>query len=325
MSAETRFSIPDLYCPFTGTCDQPQPAAEGVGRDIAALVHDLDDNPALAEMLAELRLGEFTARLSPRLTTEGNWLMQLYWAIYFTSDHWCDRRPDGTFRETAEAVDFCRRTVRVLCGEPVAADDPVPTRLAAFLRERLDEYCPGWTDSRLPHYFGRNMTARLWEIDVHRSGRTPSLAEYRRIKVVKSGPEPLFELDILAHRLCIPSWIRAHPAVETLQEIAADYIARYTDIVTVSKDLHEGTMSNIVTVIRAERGCTLQNAVDTAAEIIRADADAFVDLRARLPHLGAGCHPDLESFLDRLQEWMANCEPWARNLPRYSKHYDEAG
>ncbi|MFF7731130.1 hypothetical protein [Streptomyces sp. NPDC008001] len=111
----------------------------------------------------------------------------------------------------------------------------------------------------------------------------------------------------------------------TLQGIAADYIARYTDIVTVSKDLHEGTVSNIVTVIRAELGCTLQNAVDTAAEIIRADADAFVDLRARLPHLGVGCHPDLESFLDRLQEWMANCEPWARNLPRYSKHYDEAG
>jgi hypothetical protein len=50
----------------------------------------------------------------------------------------------------------------------------------------------------------------------------------------------------------------------------------------------------------------------------------FVDLRCRLPQLGTTVSTDMDRWLDRLQEWMANGLVVQSRLRRYRK-YDPQG
>ncbi|MFH8980242.1 terpene synthase family protein [Streptomyces varsoviensis] len=313
-----RFVLPDLPCPFASNFTRrAHPHAEAAEQDVLALLRARPMPPGLRDALAGIRLGEFTGRLHPTASPEGLRLLMLNSVMFSLHDDWAgEPATNGQPRPAAELTAAHDRTLEVLDGAPLTPGDISLAHLAALLAQSLRRSGPSPHAARYRTALRDYLRAHLWEVDLRRHHRTPSLGEYRHLRPHLLGIRPLTALLPLATNTPVPSALLDHPVVRTLRRILAYHHVLVNDLYSFAKELRTEQPVNIILVLRAEQGLTQQQAIDATARALAEEQQAYLHLKSSLPRTGLD-HPALLRHLGDLEALAADAIAWHAAAPRY--------
>jgi hypothetical protein len=97
----------------------------------------------------------------------------------------------------------------------------------------------------------------------------------------------------------------------------AQAIGRCEDTYSLAKELKMGDEHNSILMLQRARNCTLQSVINETVDLIRQGIEAYQYMRSRLPYVGVKPEPELDIYLDRLEEWYAINIAWGVTTPRY--------
>lgn len=314
----TAFVLPDITCPFPSTfADRLHPHSAGVEREVLKLLQDSGMPDTLRNTLAGIRLGEFTGRLHPASSRQGLRLIMLNNALTCLHEDWiAEQDHEGRLHSAADMMAAYERALAVFDGSRPAPHDLPLARATGLVARELQRFGQ-------PHHTQRYRTtlreywhAHLWEVDLQRQYAVPSLAEYRQLRPHVLGIRALSELLPLASGNPVPAHLLDHPLIQALSRLLANHHVLVNDLFSLAKELHGERPVNIVLVLCAEQGITLQQGLDATAHAIQGELSAYTRLKAALPRLGLQ-HPALLSHLADLERLAADTIAWHTAAPRY--------
>jgi hypothetical protein len=314
------FSVPHLYCPFpSGFAGARHPLAAEIETQTYALLSELGAPSEFSKTLSDIYIGEYAGRLYPEASRQELDLAVRYFLVFFWHDDWvAERDRAGQFRSAAALTSVYDRALAVFDGAPAVPGDLLLTLLVQHLARGLDSFSRPEYSARFRHALEQYLRAYVWKVDHLRHGDVPALAVYRRMRRLVVGTLPMLELHPVIFRLPVPARLLGHPIVRQLTHMLVNYIAWVNDVLSLGRELAEGSTVNLVRVLCHERGLSLQQGVDAAAEAIEQEAVAYLALKDRLPALIAGSDAALSELLDRTERWAADGIPWHLGSPRYS-------
>ncbi|MEU1626337.1 hypothetical protein ABZ746_13630 [Streptomyces sp. NPDC020096] len=157
------------------------------------------------------------------------------------------------------------------------------------------------------------------------SGRTPPLAEYMERRRYDIKMLPCADLLEITEHIDLPEYVRHLPALESLHNLTADYAGLVNDLVSGEKDLAAGGAHNVMTVLRAQEHCTMQEAIDRTGEMATACVRAYLaaerDVSEQLNATGATGRQRAEAIRyarSHRATFNGNRE-WHLTVPRYAQ------
>ncbi|MGA4545837.1 terpene synthase family protein [Uniformispora flossi] len=271
----------------------------------------------LRHTLAAIRLGEFTGRLHPASSRQGLRLIMLNNALSCLHEDWVAEQGErGQLRSAADMMAAYDRALAVFDGSCSDARDLPLARATALVAQALHGFGRPLHTQRYRMKLREYWHAHLWEVDLQRRCAVPSLAEYRQLRPYVLGIRALHELLPLADGIPVPTDLLEHPLVEALSGFLVNHHVLVNDLFSLAKELHGERPVNIVPVLCAEQGLTLQQGVDATAHAIGGELAAYLRLRATLPRLGLE-RPALLSHLAGLERLAADAIAWHAAAPRY--------
>ncbi|MEV6977567.1 terpene synthase family protein [Kitasatospora sp. NPDC093806] len=312
------FTLPDVTCPFPSTfADRPHPQSEEVEREVLELLRDSGMPDTLRGTLAGIRLGEFTGRLHPAASRPGLRLIMLNNALSCLHEDWIAEQDEGgRLRSAAAMTAAYRRALAVFDGSRPGPHDLPLARATGLVAQALHDLGRPQHTRRYRTTLREYWHAHLWEVDLQRQHAIPSLAEYRQLRPHVLGIRALSELLPLAGGTPVPAHLLDHPVVQALARLIVNHHVLVNDLFSLAKELHGERPVNIVLVLCAEQGLTLQEGVDATARAIEGELAAYLRLRAALPRLGLQ-HPALLRHLTDLERLAADAIAWHAAAPRY--------
>ncbi|MEW2578854.1 terpene synthase family protein [Streptomyces syringium] len=313
-----RFVLPDLPCPFASAfAHRPHPHAAAAEQEVLAQLSARARTPGLQEALAGIRLGEFTGRLHPTASAEGLRLIMLNSVLFSMHDDWAgEPMTNGQPRTAAELTAAHDRTLDVLDGALLTPRDAPLAHVASLIAQALHRLGPCHHADRYRTALREYLQAHLWEVDLQHHRRTPSLGEYRHLRPHLLGIRPLTALLPLATDSPVPAPLLDHPVVSALGRILADHHVLVNDLFSLAKELETERPVNIVLVLCAEQGLTLQQGIDAAARALAEEQQAYLKLKDTLARLHLD-HPALLHHLGDLERLAADAIAWHAAAPRY--------
>jgi 5-epi-alpha-selinene synthase len=158
--------------------------------------------------------------------------------------------------------------------------------------------------------------ACVWEATNRATGTVPEIATYLHMRPLSSGVYTYLELLPLISGRDLPE-ILHHPKIQTLTEHAINAVCWINDVFSLSKELHHQDVHNLVVLLAAHHGISLQAAVDRVAALFNAEVQAFLDLHLQLPQWSGIAGPALTTYVALLQSWMRGSLDWSYTSGRY--------
>jgi hypothetical protein len=266
---------------------------------------------------------DYVGRLYPDVTTEGLQAVTWYFSIFLVLDEWSEQKDSCGRPCTPETLNHIHRTALRLLDCPDAdSDEPRGLELAQLLRP-LRRLLIAIGDQaifeRFRIAFERSLQARIWELDHLRTGSVPSLAVYSGLRRQSSMAVPLLELHPVLFRLPTSAHSLDHPAVRQLRTMLLNCVLWSNDLLSLAKELREGSCMNLALALQKDLGCALQQAANDVAGLIKRETLAYLDLKQQLPRIGIGSSDELAALaalLDREERWYADSIEWHKS-PRY--------
>ncbi|KAJ7689290.1 isoprenoid synthase domain-containing protein [Mycena rosella] len=145
-------------------------------------------------------------------------------------------------------------------------------------------------------------------------GNTPTVQEFIRLRRDSSGTKLVFALIEYAMNLDIPDDIYNDASIVSLVEAAGDIVAWNNDICSFNNEQSHGDSQNAVYCAFVEKNCTLQEAMDCIAGMVRTRVEEFLVLRETLPSFDL---VDVETYLEGLEHWISGSMHWYYQSKRY--------
>ncbi|MFD5513621.1 terpene synthase family protein [Streptomyces sp. NPDC127051] len=316
-------TLPAIDCPFAADFETTEhPHAREATEELLDLLHHIDpDLPG-----SVIRRGVPIEAILTRCwlgTSKSALLAGLMGSVhFFLHDDWVEERDDTgrLVRTRDELLAHYDSAHRILGGGSPLPGDLSLAHLLYLFRRQVIEVSPHPDIRSLALSVEQYLAAHVWELDIARQGRVPSLSTYVPMRLYTGGTLPFFELDLHLYGLAVPARIREHPVVKHLCETAANLAIWVNDLYSINKERREGSAINLVAVLRAERSCSWPEAVDAATAMIHQATEAYLDVRGRLPDLGIDVSGDLEAWLSRVEAYMALTLINTPRTPRYGAH-----
>ncbi|WP_344520896.1 terpene synthase family protein [Streptomyces rectiviolaceus] len=256
---------------------------------------------------------DFFARFAPvadddRLLAAVLWV---YWGFGF-DDARCDSGPlsgrPAQFNALAGQVQRACET------DSAVADDRFIGALQDIMR-RFRSFAPPTQVHRFAQAHRAWLSGVSWQIGNQAAGRMPGLDEFLAMRLLSAGGHPTFALLELATGAEVPDRDLHHPSVQALTEMAIMVASLDNDRHSLHKELSHGQADqNIYTVLMAERGVPLQEAVDQANVLRDRILLRFLHLHDRVrPTAGT----DLATYLQGLRYGVRGNNEWGMRVPRY--------
>jgi hypothetical protein len=266
---------------------------------------------------------DYAGRLYPDVTAEGLQIVTWYFSIFSVLDEWSERKDSCGRPYTPDTAHHIHRTALRLLDSPDGdSEDPRGLELAQLLRPLKRLLVAMGDQDIFEHFriaFERSLQAQIWELDHLQTESIPSLAVYPELRRESSMAVPLLGLHPLLFRLPTSAYSLDHPAVRRLRTMLLNCVMWSNDLLSLAKELNEGSSMNLVLVLQNDLGCTLQRAVQEAAGLIERETLAYLDLKERIPRIGIGSSDELAAvtaLLDREERWYADSIEWHKS-PRY--------
>lgn len=315
-------ALPKIYCPFPSTTfdDRPHPAAADAAREIYAMIDGFDGGTSLLkDAAAEVCLGDFTGRLHPDATPRGLSLIMMCHLVFFGHEAWIEQRYDrGDQLSPLELNGTYDRALEVYDGIPAAPSDTLVAHLLEHFGTAVRAFNRPEHSGRIRVAMEGYLRAQVWELDVRNHRGMPPLTIYQAMRRDTCAAVLQFELFPLMFDLNIPGELLDHPVVRQLQAMHSNYTAWVNDLFSLEKEMKEKGALNLVFVLQKENNLPLRQAIDFAAEMVRAEATAYIDLKASLPRLGITLTGGLAGLLDQEERYQADAIAYQQRAPRFS-------
>ena len=238
------------------------------------------------------------------------------WAV---DDHWVDEGEDTTpellgprLALTHAVVDPVRLPARYLAQfEQVVQREPV---LRAFRSSLglLEQIANPTQVARLRHELAVMFVGYSQEAQWRSSGRTPAVWEY----LLHRYENAFFPCMVLIDPVGgyeLPAHEFADQRVRRTYLYAATANVLLNDLYSMHKE--DPTDTNLPNLIAAEEQCSLQDAVNRAAQI---HDELMYTIEAEAALLSKAGSPQLRRFLAGLWAWMGGSKEWHATSPRYN-------
>ncbi|MGW7065432.1 terpene synthase family protein [Streptomyces sp. NPDC054855] len=257
--------------------------------------------------------GQFFARFAPvaddeRLLAAVLWV---YWGFGF-DDARCDHGPLSG--RPAQFNVLAGRLQRACETDSAPAGDRFIGALQDIMR-RFRSFAPPTQVHRFVQAHRAWLAGVSWQIGNQAAGRMPGLDEFLVMRMLSAGGHPTLALLELATGAEVPDREMHRPAVQALTEMAMMVASLDNDRHSLHKELSRGhTDQNIYTVLMAERGIPLQQAVHEANALRDRMLRRFLHLHDRVrPTAGT----DLATYLQGLRYGVRGNNEWGLRVPRY--------
>ncbi|MFF2014076.1 terpene synthase family protein [Streptomyces sp. NPDC058195] len=255
----SQIALPAFHMPFRSAGCNPGIAQTQEAVWDWAASHDLALSPAARKKMIRTRPELWISLIFPTASQRhlDLFCQWLFWA--FLVDDEFDDGPAGRDPRMCEAA--IDRLVAVLDG---GAPRGAMERALAELRGRTYQNRPEhWI-----RQFRRDTVCWLWtyyaEAVDRATGHVPSRAEYLKHRRDSVAMQPFLDLHEITAGIDLPESARSLPAYIALRHSVTDHSGLCNDICSFEKEARLGYGHNAVALIRHERGCTLQEAVEEA-------------------------------------------------------------
>lgn len=256
---------------------------------------------------------DFFGRFAPvaddeRLLATALWV---YWGFAF-DDARCDTGPLSSRPAQFNAL---AGQVQRACETGTATPDDRYAGALQDITRRFRSFAPPTQVSRFVHAHRAWLSGVAWQIGNQAVGRMPGLDEFLTMRLLAAGGFPTFAMLELATGAEVPDRDMHRPAVRALTEMAATVAALDNDRHSLHKELSKGHADqNVYTVLMAERGIPLQEAVHQANALRDRILSRFLTVHDRIrPTAG----PDLATYLQGLRYGVRGNNEWGMRVPRY--------
>ncbi|KAF8622004.1 hypothetical protein AX15_007358 [Amanita polypyramis BW_CC] len=155
------------------------------------------------------------------------------------------------------------------------------------------------------------------QVQLKMEGYIPDLESYIVHRRDNSCCFPCFQLIEYAGGFTLPDEVAEHPVIRSLEEATNDHITWYNDIFSFNVEQARNEPHNMVTVVMAGKGFTVQEAVDFVGGLCMACADRFENDLSLLPSWGPEVDRDVAKYVDGLKNWFAGSFHWSFSTERY--------
>jgi hypothetical protein len=181
---------------------------------------------------------------------------------------------------------ICNKAIRILQGEkPAPEENALFQQLYTTRNELLAVATPAWLErfvSSHRYYFSGLL---LDEYSYKQNIQYPTSQEYLYIRDRLIGGFMVCDLLELADGV-LPEEIFLHPYIQRLRLLATRMMIWDNDIFSYKKELAENEAMNIVLIMSAEKGISIEEAVAEAFEIRRKDYEELINYEQVMPDFG---------------------------------------
>ncbi|PRQ05220.1 2-methylisoborneol synthase [Enhygromyxa salina] len=323
--SSSEITIPELHCPAPVRINEPLGAE--VNHRLVAWAERIGIYPGKLDQLRESNYGRFAMLVHPDTDDPDRLLLAAQGlAVEFAlDDEYCDDERTGS--DAAKLG--CRLALAQPAMDPVyIVDDEYAAQLEQAMRADpvrvgLAAYMDRVAQFGTPVQVDRVRTAALmmfipmnWEAGWRMQGGHPPVWEYLATRQFNSFAPCMTLVDVVGGYE-VPGALYFLPAVRRATMLAANASIILNDIYSMAREREPGIGDGgLPVLIAAERGCSLQEAVDQTAALHDETMRTFEDARAKLTTSIPS--PDLWRYLAGLHAWLGGSHEFHRGLGRYS-------
>lgn len=157
------------------------------------------------------------------------------------------------------------------------------------------------------------------EAPFRKSGRFPSVAEYRQVRLGTIGARPLFDLIELSTGYLddLPELADENKAqgLKRAREAASLTFGWINDVFSYRKESSAGDPLNLVAVLKNEGSLSAEEAFDAAVDVYRNELATLESESQKLRE--GGISDTLDRYLRGLEDWLHGNLAWSTTCPRY--------
>jgi len=261
--------VPSVDCPF-----EPHVAEES--DRLAAVVDRWASDTGLVDadesVCAQAASPQFVRCVHPNATGVEREFIAKWYCWGFLED---DRRDEGSPDDPSDAVAAQQEFVDIATGESRADEHPPLARALADLRQEWEMLgTPQWR-ARFTRHHIRYFLAHIWETTNRAKSHVPVRGEYVMETRVAAGLPLVFDMAALTSEIDRKSELYRSRQYQRLLRSAANVVCWTNDLYSLKRELLDGDVNNLVLVVRVERDCSLQTAVDAVTECITEETATF--------------------------------------------------
>jgi hypothetical protein len=309
-----RLMLPELYCPFPVFVN---PYEEAIAQGLIDYVRrfNIITDEVAERRLRAVQIGTLLARVYPNMPLANLQLIADWTTWGFI---WDDRCGTPELRANpARLAAAQNHFLDVLRGkQPTASDNPMSHGLYDIRRRLLElsseSALEGYIESMVQH-FG----ATEWEATMRAQGGVPDIASYMKVRPFSSGVYTYVEIFEITEGVSFPKEVRAHAILERMTLLATNVVCWINDLLSLSKEIAQGEVQNLVLLLHHHEQIPLQEALDRVVALLDCDVRTFMTLEAQLTSFDASLSDALERYLLMLRSWMSGSLEWSYMSGRY--------
>lgn len=307
-----RVKQPQLYCPFPSAINPHVDAVQE--RSVAwAVEFGLVAEGRPAEKLAAAKIAHLEALVMHHASREA-----LELAADWTT--WFCLLDDQLERDGLGPVQMSGYFARLLAGfeeGTMNAGGPLADALSD-IRQRLQKLGGTRFVARFASVLEQLFLAFVWE-EINRKKRlTPTRHAYGTMRADTVGLAPQFLLGQLAEGIELSDGLRAHAQIEELEQLVSRAVGWANDVCTYEKELMAGEPHNLVFVLMASEGLSLESALREAAHTHDREVATFIAKCDELPNFGAD-EQAAQRYVGLLRRWIRGHLDWSALTGRYQE------
>lgn len=311
-----RVTIRDLYCPVPSRINRHVSEAEDYALEWAREVGLMPDSDIYG--IGKAHIGYLASYAHPDVSWEAlkiavawlDWLM-----VY--DDTMFDKRVNVNKLNYDRIDRFHQSVLAILRGVAHPGEDEPLYSGMRELRRAIIRLAPAWDMGSFIRGFRHYLQANLWEATNMWQAEPPRVPTYMNMRRHTGCLFPTYELSAMLAGIELKPEVRDHVAVRQLEIMANNYTCWLNDVFSFEREHVDGHVNSLVMALQHSYQSSFQLAVDRASEACRTEAEAYLELKARLPALGLGEDRELARYLGVLEAWMRALYDWHHMTGRY--------
>ncbi|MFF5805101.1 terpene synthase family protein [Streptomyces sp. NPDC012746] len=325
------FSVPDFHLPF-GNSKHPQAARANAEATSWVLRHELVTNAA--EEFAGIGCGHLAGRVSGEASYDTIVLLAEWMAWSFVlddqHDHLIRKGQLTAWRPVTDAI-----TAYLETGKADGAASLRNALVTGFidLCDRILAGMPEGPAARYRAHVPLMLRSLDQEAGNRRAGERPSLQDYILMRRHSSQLLPMMDMVEAGLGLDLPQHIHDLPEFRAVVESAVDVISWGNDVFSLPKEYSCGDNNNIVSLVAAWEGRSIQDAVQAVEGRIQVRIEDYLACERRLfqvmdsqPETDPSVRSDVARIVRSYEDWMIGADLWQRyECTRYRDERFAAG
>jgi len=309
--------LPKLYCPFPSAVNKH---AESLHQHTIEWVRkfNLISDEAAYQRFCKSKFALMNAYTYPDATFTEVKLLSDWHVWLFILDDQLDEADIGKKPELLAA--FNTQLLNVLKGVDTAQQIGSLGAALEDIRQRMIQRKPsGFLMNRFIHSMEESLTAAVWEAKNRVRATIPDVATYIKMRAATSGFPSILALMSITRQIELPPEVLNHEDIQHLALMANNVICWANDIISFDKEMRAGDVHNLALTLQHEHQCTLQEAIQRAAELHDNEVRAFIKLETNLPSFSFGKDVDyqLKRYVSSLRSWIRGSLTWHYMSGRY--------